>query len=183
MSAEERREMIIRVAACEFSTGGYRGTTTESIAHRAGISQPYIFRLFPGKKALFLASAELCFARLTVAFEHAADGLEGRRALQAMSTAHETMTAERCILLLELQLYVACAAEPDIARLVNRRWTQLREHVLARTGAAGEKVDSFFADRLYTTTQLALDTRAPGHPRGDGPAGSVQGVRRCGCTV
>ena len=46
MSAEERREDVLRAAAAAFADGGYQGTTTQDVAERAGISQPYIFRLF-----------------------------------------------------------------------------------------------------------------------------------------
>ncbi len=60
MSAEERRESVIRAATTEFARGGYHGTSTEAIAKRVGVSQPYLFRLFPGKQAIFLAAAERC---------------------------------------------------------------------------------------------------------------------------
>ena len=58
MSAAERRESVIRAAMSEFARGGYSGTSTEVIANRVGVSQPYLFRLFPGKKAIFLAAVE-----------------------------------------------------------------------------------------------------------------------------
>ena len=58
MSAEERRESVVRAAMAEFARGGYHGTSTETIARRVGVSQPYLFRLFPGKRAIFLAAAE-----------------------------------------------------------------------------------------------------------------------------
>ena len=54
-SAEERREEILTVAIEHFGRGGYHGTSTEAIARDAGISQPYLFRLFRTKKELFLA--------------------------------------------------------------------------------------------------------------------------------
>ncbi|EIV94874.1 TetR/AcrR family transcriptional regulator [Frankia sp. QA3] len=184
MSGEERREIIVRIAACEFSTGGYHGTTTERIARRAGISQPYVFRLFPDKKALFLACADLCFERLAAAFENAADGLEGRPALTAMRATHQTLTADHCILLLELQLYVASAAEPDIARLVNDRRTRLRDRVQARTGVPDEEVSDFFATSMYVTTLLALGVPAPSRLwAGMKPPAALPEGRRCGCDI
>ena len=53
MSAAERREMVLEAAVVEFAVHGLAGTSTENVARRAGISQPYLFRLFPTKKALF----------------------------------------------------------------------------------------------------------------------------------
>ena len=55
-SAAERREDVLDAAMIEFAEHGYEGTSTEDIARRAGISQPYLFRLFGTKKELFKAS-------------------------------------------------------------------------------------------------------------------------------
>ena len=63
MSAEERRDAVIDAAAEVFSGAGYEATSTEEVARRAGISQPYIFRLFGSKRELFLAAVERCFER------------------------------------------------------------------------------------------------------------------------
>ena len=57
-SAEERRAAVIQAARREFARRGLEGTTTEDIAKAAGISQPYLFRLFGSKKELYLAAAE-----------------------------------------------------------------------------------------------------------------------------
>ena len=72
MSAEERRESVVRAAVTEFARTGYHGTSTEAIARRVGVSQPYLFRLFPGKQALFRAAAERCFDRTVAAFARCA---------------------------------------------------------------------------------------------------------------
>ena len=55
MTAEDRRADVLRVAVHEFAKRGYQGTSTEDVARAAGISQPYLFKMFPTKKALFLA--------------------------------------------------------------------------------------------------------------------------------
>src|SRR6188474_1848795 len=72
MSATERREAIVAAATREFATGGLVGASTEAIARRVGVSQPYVFQLFGTKKELFLAVVRSCFARVTLAFEVAA---------------------------------------------------------------------------------------------------------------
>ena len=60
-SAEVRREEIIEIALRHFAEGGYHGTSTEAIAREAGISQPYLFRLFRTKRELFLACSDALF--------------------------------------------------------------------------------------------------------------------------
>jgi hypothetical protein len=56
-SAEERREEILAIAIEHFAASGFRGTSTAVIAREAGISHPYLFRLFRTKKELFLPPA------------------------------------------------------------------------------------------------------------------------------
>ena len=55
LSSEERREQIITAAIAVFGARGYEGTTTDDVARTAGISQPYVVRLFGSKENLFLA--------------------------------------------------------------------------------------------------------------------------------
>src|SRR5438128_12188504 len=71
-TAEERRTEVLQAAVAEFALHGLHGTSTEMIARRIGISQPYIFRLFPSKTALFLAAIAQCFDRVETAFRNAA---------------------------------------------------------------------------------------------------------------
>src|SRR6266704_3249410 len=68
----ERRDAIMAAATEEFATGGLVGASTEAIARRDGVSQPYVFQLFGTKKDLFLAVVRSCFARTRLAFEAAA---------------------------------------------------------------------------------------------------------------
>jgi AcrR family transcriptional regulator len=71
-SADERREEILAVAIEHFAIGGYRGTSTDVIAHEARISQPYLFRLFRTKQDLFLACDERACENLLETFRRAA---------------------------------------------------------------------------------------------------------------
>src|SRR5512146_1958447 len=55
LSADKRRADLLEAAVIEFAENGYHGTRTADIAARAGVSQPYVYALFPDKRALFLA--------------------------------------------------------------------------------------------------------------------------------
>ena len=48
-------EDVLQAAMREFARRGYYGTPTTDIAKGAGISQAYLFRLFPTKEELFVA--------------------------------------------------------------------------------------------------------------------------------
>src|ERR1700691_6553441 len=91
MPAVERRELVLEAALAEFAAGGLAGTSTEEVARRAGISQPYLFRLFPTKRALFLALVQRCFDRLEETFTTAAGGPTGQDALTAVGDGYELL--------------------------------------------------------------------------------------------
>src|ERR687884_1363542 len=95
MSAEERREAVLAVAVAEFGRLGLHGTSTETIAAAAGISHPYLFRLFGTKKDLFLACLERCHVRLQATFTAAAEGAPEGGALEAMGDAYTELLADR----------------------------------------------------------------------------------------
>src|SRR6478609_8369665 len=69
LTAEERRDAVISAAMVEFAQGGLAGTSTDAIARRAGVSQPYLFQLFGTKKELFIAVIRRCFERTTGVFQ------------------------------------------------------------------------------------------------------------------
>src|SRR5215468_11856550 len=87
-SQAERREEILEAAVQEFAEHGYHGGSTEGIARRAGISQPYVFRLFGTKQELFKAVVARCFRETLELFQRAAEGLRGEEALHAMGNAY-----------------------------------------------------------------------------------------------
>src|SRR5271166_5311908 len=118
MPAAERREMVLEAAVAEFAAHGLAGTSTEDVARRTGISQPYLFRLFPTKKALFLALVQRCYQRVEDTFSTAAADRTGEEALGAMGDAYERLLDDRTLLLLQMQAYAA-SDDPEI-RAVTR---------------------------------------------------------------
>src|SRR6185436_4062134 len=112
-SAEERREDILEVAVRHFAIGGYNGTSTEDIAREAGISQPYLFRLFRTKRELFLACVERCHAQIARVFAEAAADAPAEDRLQAMGHAYEDrLLPDRHALMLQMQSHAT--GDPEI---------------------------------------------------------------------
>ena len=69
MSAEDRRELVLAAANRAFSRGGYAGTSTDAVAKEAGVSQPYVVRIFGTKLELFLEVFDRACGRIREAFE------------------------------------------------------------------------------------------------------------------
>lgn len=55
LTAGERREQLLEVASKLFAQHGYRNTTTAQIAAAATVTEPTIYRHFPGKRELYMA--------------------------------------------------------------------------------------------------------------------------------
>src|SRR5215208_4194020 len=100
-SADERREDILAVAMEHFGAGGYHGTSTENIAREAGISQPYLFRLFRTKRELFLACDDRACEKILDAFRRAAANAEPGHELEAMGKTYtQELLPDRHVLLM-----------------------------------------------------------------------------------
>src|SRR5437899_4116024 len=87
-TAAARRDEVLDAAMIEFAERGFEGASTEDIARRAGISQPYLFRLFGTKKELFKASVSRCLREMLELFQRAAEGKRGEAALEAIGQAY-----------------------------------------------------------------------------------------------
>ena len=159
MSAEERREQVLEAALGQFAIGGLAGTSTEDVARVAGISQPYLFRLFPTKKALFLALSERCFKRIEDAFTAAAGDATGEEALEAMGKGYEKLLEDRTLLLLQMQAYAACE-DPEIRAATRAGYKKLWTLVERLTGLPFDRVVEFFAMGMLMNVAAALDLPA-----------------------
>jgi AcrR family transcriptional regulator len=156
MPAAERRELVLGVAVAEFSKHGLAGTSTEEVARQAGISQPYLFRLFPTKKALFIALVERCFQRVYDTFTAAAGDLTGDEALAAMADAYELLLEDRTMLLLQMQAYAACD-DAEVRDLTRAGFKRLWEQIERLTGLPFQTVVDFFAIGMLMNVAAAMD--------------------------
>jgi AcrR family transcriptional regulator len=156
LTAEKRREEVLRAAVAEFAVGGLDGTSTEDIARRAGISQPYLFRLYASKKALFIASIEAGFERIIAAFEQAAKGLDDEAALEAIGHAYTELLEDRELLLVQLQAYAACA-DAEIRVATRKCFRRMWSTVAGLSGASGEKLTTFVAIGMLLNVAAAME--------------------------
>src|SRR5258708_37476746 len=159
MTADERGESVLEAALIEFAARGLEGTSTEHVAHRAGISQPYLFRLFPTKKGLFLALVERCFDRVAEAFRGEAADRVGEEAVQAMGDAYEQLLEDRTLLLLQMHAYAACD-DPEIRTATRAGFRRLWLLVERLTGLSFERVTEFFAMGMLMNVAAAMDLPA-----------------------
>jgi AcrR family transcriptional regulator len=161
--AAERREELITAAVQEFAKSGLHGTPVDRIARRVGVAQPYVFSLFPNKRALFLAAIERSYARMGETFEEAARAYrEGRGpegcedVLEAMGRAYrELLLSDRDQLMLQHQAYAACDDEL-VRERVRHRYAELVDLARRLSGAEPERLDDFIRHGMALNVTAAL---------------------------
>ena len=156
-SAGERREEILEAAMIEFAEKGLYGTSTDDIARRVGVSQPYLFRLFGTKKELFMATIERCMLGTLEMFRTASAGLQGEEALHAIGDAYvERLAADPTYLHSQMQAYAA-SDDPQIREVVRKGYGELVEYVERVSGQPPLRVSHFFAKGMLLNVMASID--------------------------
>jgi AcrR family transcriptional regulator len=163
-SAEVRRASVLNAAIVEFARSGYAGTSTEAIATRAGISQPYLFRLFGTKKELFIATYAMVTSRIEEAFVAVTNEVKGEEAILAMGMAYLELLQDPDLLQVQLHGFVAAAADPDIASACQETFRRLWRLVDAATHAEPTVIREFFAQGMLCNVLAAIDLRSVKEP-------------------
>ena len=169
---------MLAAALVAFAQGGLHGTSTEDIARGAGISQPYLFRLFGTKKKLFVATVERCMADTLELFRAAAGDRRGEEALEAMGQAYAAMvTGDRTRLLAQLQAYAACD-DPEVREAVRSRLRLAASVRRDRLGARPASAWRSGSRRGCSSTSIAaMDLLGIARAVGEPPARGVDGSR------
>ena len=157
MSADERRLSVLHAARIEFGSAGYSAATTDAIARRVGVSQPYLFRLFPTKKAIFLATVEDCFDQLERLFSAAAEGSAGEEALAAMGKAYSALVDDKAILQMQLQMWATACQDDEVRAAARRRLGRLWDLVGRLSGADEARITDFMSRGMLVNVFAAMD--------------------------
>jgi AcrR family transcriptional regulator len=158
LSAQQRRADLLEAAVIEFAERGYHGTRTADIAARAGVSQPYVYALFPDKRTLFLACHDWTTERIKEALEKASADLADDDIEKALDRAYQRLFDERPHqVLFQVQAHAAAPADPAIRVRVRQRFMELVELSERRTGAPRDLVLRHVARAMLGNVALALD--------------------------
>ena len=161
MSAEERRDEVVAAAAIEFAAAGFAGTSTDAIARRSGVSQPYLFQLFGTKKELFIAAVRRSFERTVATFRTAAaeagPDADTEAILMSMGLAYaHLLEDDRTLLLMQLQAHAACE-DPDVRAAVREEFLRLVRFVQSASGAPDDAVRPWLAEGMLMNAAAAMD--------------------------
>ncbi|MCW2621615.1 MAG: putative TetR family transcriptional regulator [Frankiales bacterium] len=164
MSAEARREQVLEAAARAFSRGGYAGTTTDDIAREAGVSQPYVVRMFGGKQELFRQVFDAALQRILGAF-----GAELARLPRdadeddvwaQLGLAYTRLVSDRTVVLVLMHGFSA-GDNPEIGKQAREGMSAIYTLLRTGTGGAPERVRDFVAHGMLLNVLLSM--QAPEH--------------------
>ncbi len=158
-SADERRDDILAVAFQAFGNQGYEGTSTEDIARGAGVSQPYLFRLFGTKKQLFLAAVERVHELTGAALETGIaemDENDDCGPFEAIGHAYKAAMETPGLLRMQMQALAACA-DPDVRRVVREGYGRIVERIQVATDASPGVLAGFVAKGMMLNVLAAMD--------------------------
>ena len=154
------------MAVRAFAERGLHGTPTAEIARDAGISQAYLFRLWPTKLELFVAVVDRCF-ELTLerfrATERAARA-GGEDVLCALGDAYIVMLGDPDLLLGQLQAHAAAATEPAVRDAVRRGFAELFAFVRSVSGVTDGEIRTWFAHGMLINVLVAMGAQDVDEP-------------------
>jgi AcrR family transcriptional regulator len=165
-TAEQRRTELVEAAERVFAERGYAAPTTE-IAKAAGISQAYLFRLFPTKEELFVAALNAGSERMHDTFREAANRAraEGADPLEEMGRAYgDLLDRDRDLLRVQMHAQVAAGSERLIRDSVQRCFERLYEMVARESGAGPEELRAWFAHGMLCNVMAAIDADRTDEP-------------------
>lgn len=145
--ADTRREAIVEAALMAFADAGFAATPVTAVAVKAGISQAYVFKLYPTKEELFVAAVERCFTRIEEVLERSAQTVtsgDPDEILYAMGDGYAGLIADRKMLM--IQVHAQSASDvPAIRDVLRAGLRRIVSYVKQRSGASDEAVQRFIA--------------------------------------
>ena len=166
LSSDERRRQILVAALAVFGARGYEGATTDVVAKAAGVSQPYVVRLFGSKENLFLAALEDALTRLLVAFRAAladeiteqelADGVTPQKAMfKRVGQAYVDLIEVRGLHQTLAHAYLL-GSNPAIGAAARRGFAQMWRFIRDEMGLDADEARAFLAEGMLISTMIGL---------------------------
>lgn len=154
MKSEDRRELILQAATEVFGELGYHGATTDQIARRAGVSQPYVVRMFGTKEKLFLEVFDRAQQHVLGVFRAVlAESDQDLR--RRFGIAYVDMLRQRGLLLSLMHGFVL-GSDPVIGAEARRGFLGVYTFLREEAGFSAEDAQSFLEGGMLLNTLVGL---------------------------
>lgn len=155
LSSDERRRQILSAALAVFGARGYEGATTDDVARAAGVSQPYVVRLFGSKENLFLAAIEDALASMLRAFRAALADDDGTPAGKRIGQAYVDLLEIRGLHQTLAYAYLM-GSHPAIGPAARRGFAGVWRFFRDELGLDADEARSFMAEGMLISTMIGL---------------------------
>ena len=155
MAGSQRREATLTAAAAVFARQWYHGATTERVAQAAGISQPYVVRMFGSKENLFLAVVDGCLEAVLDAFRAALDDGQPGTVASRLGAAYRALATEDGVHLIVMQSYML-GADPVVGPVARDGFTRILHFLVEEAGLSESAAESFLAKGMLINTLLGI---------------------------
>ncbi|MEQ3552412.1 TetR/AcrR family transcriptional regulator [Pseudonocardia nematodicida] len=157
--SDARRRAVVAAAVRCFAHKGFYGTTTNEIAEAVGISQPYLYRLYPNKEALFASAVDHVSVIMTetlTAHSTPSDGAaDPEAAVRAARDAYTALVADRAIL--RFLMHANCAADETLVAEAVRRCYATQVDTVRRMLGDDDAVRRWFGSGMLDNVVAVLD--------------------------
>lgn len=176
MSGARRRELVLDAAARAFARDGFSGTTTDAVAREAGVSQPYVVRIFGTKLDLFLAVFERASDAIVRAFQGVISAgpfdPDSDDDWRRLGEAYTDLLRDRDFLLVMMHGFTA-GSVPEIAETARGCMSEVHAAIRS-TGCTAEQARDFIAHGMLLNVLLAM-----GAPEDAGAGGPLAELTAC----
>ncbi|MEV0295416.1 TetR/AcrR family transcriptional regulator [Nocardia sp. NPDC050710] len=164
MTATERSAEVLTAAVAAFAESGYAATKTDDIARSAGVSQPYVIRLFGTKQQLFLSAVHRVCDRIEAIFREAAHDIPPDtppdEAFRILGGGYRVFLSERELLLVLMHGFAA-SADPVIGDEVRDRFGRIYALIRELTGVSTTDARRFLSTGMLLTVMTAMQVAGP----------------------
>jgi AcrR family transcriptional regulator len=131
-------------------------TTTHEVARAAGVSQPYVVRLFGSKENLFLAAMEESLERMMASFRAALAEDDGEATAEnRVGQAYVDLLGVRGLHQMLAHSYLL-GSHPVIGPAARRGFTTVWRFFREEAGLDAERARSFMAEGMLISTMIGL---------------------------
>jgi AcrR family transcriptional regulator len=156
MSSEERREQIVAAALAVFGARGYEGTTTDDVARTAGVSQPYVVRLFRSKENLFLAAMKAALDELLRVFRaELADATSDRPVSKRIGEAYVNLLSTRGLHQTLSHAWLL-GGHPVIGPAARKGFAQVWQFFRDEAGLEADEARAFLAEGMLINVMIGM---------------------------
>ncbi|MET3955062.1 AcrR family transcriptional regulator [Rhodococcus sp. OAS809] len=183
MSAPERRALVLAAATRAFAKGGYSGTSTDAVAKEAGVSQPYVVRMFGTKADLFHAVFTRALDEIVRTFNDKLDTVtidpSNPQFWAELGSAYGELVLDRDLLL--VMLHGFATSTDDVAAVSSERHVR-HLHLAARAHRLHTRASAFVHRERDADQQSARNDGARTRRRRSSPRRALgQRLQRLDC--